>query len=348
MVNECWCHSGSITVLRRFCSPEVEILAIKCRPHYLPREFTSVVIVAVYIPPQACTKTALTVLHDALNSYQASDPMAALAVAGDFNKANLKKVMPNLYQHIDCATRGSRTLDHCYTPFKGGYKAQSLAPVGKSDHAAVFLWPSYVNKLRREPPMTRQVRRWTDQSEDSMRVALHEALWGTFKNCTVDINTDINVLTENVVNIISTTTDMHVPKVTVKVFENQKPWINNNTRNALKQRTAAYKLGLETGNMDDYKAAAYNVRKVVKDAKREYGEKMESKFQEGDLRSGGFVNPAPGHRGKESQTETVPSQEAEEIQSLQTSPAELLCMHHREHADWEHHRLVWEHHHSGP
>ena len=76
--------------------------------------------------------------------------------------------------------------------------------------------------------------------------------------------------------------------------------------------------------MDDYKAAAYNVRKVVKDAKREYGEKMESKFQEGDLRSGGFVNPAPGHRGKESQTETVPSQEAEEIQSIQTSPAELL------------------------
>ena len=285
MVNEGWCHSGNITVLRRFCSPEVEILAIKCRPHYLPRKFTSVVIVAVYIPPQACTKTALTVLHDALNSYQASDPMAALAVAGDFNKANLKKVMPNLYQHIDCATRGSRTLDHCYTPFKGGYKAQSLAPVGKRDHAAVFLWPSYVNKLRREPPMTRQVRRWTDQSEDSMRVALHEALWGTFKNCTVDINTDINVLTENVVNIISTTTDMHVPKVTVKVFENQKPWINNNTRNALKQRTAAYKLGLETGNMDDYKAALYNVRKVVKDAKREYGEKMESKFQQGDLRS---------------------------------------------------------------
>ena len=94
MVNEGWCHSGNITVLQRFCSPEVEILAIKCRPHYLPRKFTSVVIVAVYIPPQACTKTALTVLHDALNSYQASDPMAALAVAGDFNKANLKKVMP--------------------------------------------------------------------------------------------------------------------------------------------------------------------------------------------------------------------------------------------------------------
>ena len=84
-----------------------------------------------------------------------------------------------------------------------------------------------------------------------MRVALHKALWGTFKNCTVDINTDINVLTENVIGIISTNTDMHVPKVTVQIYKDQKPWINKNTRNALKQRTAAYKSELETGNMDN-------------------------------------------------------------------------------------------------
>ena len=116
-----------------------------------------------------------------------------------------------------------------------------------------------------------------------MRVAHHKALWGTFKICTVDINTDINVITENVVDIISTTKDMQVPKVT-KIYKNQKPWINKNTQNALKQRTVAYKSGLETDNMDDYKAAAYNVRKIVKDAKREYGEKMDSKFQQGDPR----------------------------------------------------------------
>ena len=89
MVNEGWCDSRNITVLQRFCSPEVEFLAIKCRPHFLVREFTSVVVVAVYIPPEACTGTALAVLYEALNSYQARDPTAALAVAGDFNKANL-------------------------------------------------------------------------------------------------------------------------------------------------------------------------------------------------------------------------------------------------------------------
>ncbi|KAJ8383074.1 hypothetical protein SKAU_G00038520 [Synaphobranchus kaupii] len=37
--------------------------------------------------------------------------------------------------------------------------------------------------------------------------------------------------------------------------------------------------------MEDYKAAAYNVRRTVKEAKKEYGEKMEQKFKQGDLRS---------------------------------------------------------------
>ena len=42
---------------------------ISGRPHYLPREFSSVFFVAVYIPPQseAGTKTALKELYSAIN-----------------------------------------------------------------------------------------------------------------------------------------------------------------------------------------------------------------------------------------------------------------------------------------
>ncbi len=58
--------------LRGSCSPNLEPLTIKCRPFYLPREFTSVIFSAVYIPPQTDTDTALSELHDALTSYQAS------------------------------------------------------------------------------------------------------------------------------------------------------------------------------------------------------------------------------------------------------------------------------------
>ena len=42
MVNKDWCDSGNIKMLSCSCSPDLELLTIKCRPHFLPREFTSV------------------------------------------------------------------------------------------------------------------------------------------------------------------------------------------------------------------------------------------------------------------------------------------------------------------
>ena len=51
----CICVNNSCCTISkevlRFCSPEVEYLMISCRPHYLPREFTSIFFIAVYIPP---------------------------------------------------------------------------------------------------------------------------------------------------------------------------------------------------------------------------------------------------------------------------------------------------------
>lgn len=34
--------------------PDVELLMLRCRPYYLPREFTSVFVADVYISPDRC------------------------------------------------------------------------------------------------------------------------------------------------------------------------------------------------------------------------------------------------------------------------------------------------------
>lgn len=133
MVNSSWCDSASIVPLTRSCTPNLELLTISCRPFYLPREFTSVIVNAVYIPPQADTDTALCELHEALIQHQTQNRNAVLIVAGDFNSANLKRTAPNFYQHINCPTRGERTLDHCYTTVRDSYTAQSRPLFGKSD-----------------------------------------------------------------------------------------------------------------------------------------------------------------------------------------------------------------------
>ncbi len=98
MINKKWCDPRNISILSRSCSPHLEHLSIICRPFYLPREFSAVIATAVYIPPQADTGLALSKLHEELSGYINKHPDAASIIAGDFNKANLRKVMPNFHQ----------------------------------------------------------------------------------------------------------------------------------------------------------------------------------------------------------------------------------------------------------
>ncbi len=69
MINKKWCDPRNISILSHSCSPYLEYLSIICRPFYLPREFTSIIVTAVYIPPQADTGLALSKLHNELSGY---------------------------------------------------------------------------------------------------------------------------------------------------------------------------------------------------------------------------------------------------------------------------------------
>jgi hypothetical protein len=62
---------------------------ISCRPHYLPREFSSILFVAVYLPPQT---NAGTKMSDDDEWQENAHPEVALLVAGDFNAGKLKSV----------------------------------------------------------------------------------------------------------------------------------------------------------------------------------------------------------------------------------------------------------------
>ena len=81
----------------------------------MPREFSAILFVAVYLPPQTDTgtKTALSQLFKEISKQETPHPEAALLLAGDFNAGKLKSVLPNFYQHVKCATRGKKNLGHC-------------------------------------------------------------------------------------------------------------------------------------------------------------------------------------------------------------------------------------------
>ncbi len=279
-INKKWCDPRNISILSRSCSPHLEHLSIICRPFYLPREFSSIVITSVYIPPQADTSLALSNLHDVLSGYNNKHPDAAFIVAGDFNKANLKKVLPNFHQHISCPTRGLNTLDHCYTPLKNAYKAHSLPAFGKSDHAAIFLTPEYKQRIVHELPVEREVTRWYSQSEAMLQASLDDVDWDMFRAS----SSDVSEFTDVALSFVNTLTEQATETVTIRIFSNQKPWVDRSIRDAVNHRTAAYNASLLSGNMSEYKASCYALRRAIRAAKRQYNERIESHFQLNDSR----------------------------------------------------------------
>ncbi|KAK3508999.1 hypothetical protein QTP70_015950 [Hemibagrus guttatus] len=84
-----------------WCSPLVEFVTVRCRPFYLPREFTTIFIVGVYIPPSANAKEALCELYGAISELQNAHPDGLFIIARDFNHTNLKSVLPKFHQYVD-------------------------------------------------------------------------------------------------------------------------------------------------------------------------------------------------------------------------------------------------------
>ncbi|KAK0137023.1 hypothetical protein N1851_026795 [Merluccius polli] len=142
-IRDAWCQDAMVVC--RHCSPLAKFMIIKCRPFYLPREFTAVLLIAAYIPPTSSSSdrnAALNELYQAISEQQTAHPDGFAIVAGDFNHANLKTVLPKLYQHVNFPTREKNTLDLVYTSLKGAYKASPLPHIGLSDHLTVMLMPA--------------------------------------------------------------------------------------------------------------------------------------------------------------------------------------------------------------
>ncbi len=180
MINKKWCDPRNISSLSRSCSPHLEHLSIICRPFYLPREFSAVIVTAAYILHRQtpawlclnftmCSAATLTNILTLLLSSQGiltSQPQAGHA---------------ELSPALSCPTRGPNTLDHCYSQFKNAYKPASLPAFGKSEHAAIFLTPEYKQRLAQEPPVKREVTRWSSHSEAMLQAALDDVDWDMFQ-----------------------------------------------------------------------------------------------------------------------------------------------------------------------
>ncbi len=239
-INNSWCNERNIHSIKSFCSPDLEFHTLLCRPFWLPRDFTAIIITAVYILPLANTDQALRELYGNISEQETAHPDAAFIITGDFNKANFRTIAPKYFQHITINTRGDRILDHCYTSFRDAYKSLPCPPFGKSDHSSVLLLPAHRQKLKCEAPALRTIQRWSDQSDATLQDCFDHVDWDMFRAASDD---DIEAYSDTVTCFIRKCTEDVVPTKTIRIYPNQKTWINSDVRSALSAQTSAFKSG---------------------------------------------------------------------------------------------------------
>lgn len=278
-VNKSWCKDS--VIVDTYCSADLEFLIIKCRPFYLPREFTCIIAAAVYVPPDANANVAMKELCAAVSKLQTLHPDGAFIVAGDFNHCTLRSVLPKFHQNVSCTTRGHKTLDHVYTNVSDAYKVTPLPHLGQSDHLSLFLLPKYTPVIKRVKPTIRTVKIWLEGADSTLQHQFQHTDWSEFAaQATTNSQTNIDIYTNSVLEHINRCVSRVTTHKKIKIFPNQKPWMNREVRLLLKARDAAFR----SGDREAYSSARANLRKGICQAKLTHKQKIEEHFNSSDPR----------------------------------------------------------------
>ena len=275
-VNSKWCHPHNCHAKQSYTDKNIELLTVSARPYYLPREFTHVLITTVYMPTDSNYTEATDSLLHYTNELETDFPDTLRIICGDFNKCKAQKAMKGYHQHVTCPTRGQNTLDLLFTNVKNSHSCKRLCALGRSDHNLIYLHPEYRPLTQREPPVEKVVTSWTRQAWDTLRASLECTDWSVL---TEDAR-DVTEAADTVTSYINFCVESCVPKKTIKLFSNNKPWVNREVKQVLNKKKIAFK----NQNKEEIKQVQKELKWVIKRGKEEYKKKIEENFKENDMR----------------------------------------------------------------
>ena len=80
-----------------------------------------------------------------------------------------------------CNQRGKYFIT-IFTPHRDTYKALPRPPFGKSDHNSILLIPAYEQKLKQEAPVTRSIKKWSDEANAKLQDCFASTDWNMFRD----------------------------------------------------------------------------------------------------------------------------------------------------------------------
>ncbi|KAK3530795.1 hypothetical protein QTP70_002825 [Hemibagrus guttatus] len=236
----------------------------------------------VYIPPSANVKEALCELYRAISELQNVHPDGLFIIAGDFNHANLKSVLPKFHQYVDFATRGVNALGLVYTNIPGAYRVEARPHLGYSDHISVMLIPAYRPLVRRSKPVLKLVKTWPEGAISALQDCFECTDWDMFREtATNNDTTDLEEYTSSVTSYISKCIDDVTISKSITTHCNQKPWMTAKVRALLKSRDSAFR----ARDKDALRTARAKLSRAIREAKHTHSQRIHGHFQSsGDTR----------------------------------------------------------------
>ena len=142
---------------------------------------------------------------------------------------------------------------------KEAYKSYRRDHLGISDHNLILLRPLYVQKLRREQVVTKEIKQWNTESTEQLQDCFDQTNWDLFyDNCS---STD--ELVDTVSCYIKFCEDITIPTKTVRCYPNNKPWINKD----IKQKLVLKKKLLQSHNRTELKLIQKQLDSEIKACK---------------------------------------------------------------------------------
>ena len=266
-VNERYCHQNNINLIHKSCSPDLEILSVKIRPFYLPREFPSIIINLVYIPPDANYANATDTIADAVNEQLAKSPDAAVYIMGDFNQSSLDLNLYNFKQYVNIPTRNDCILDLFYCNIFNAYSCSALAPIGNSVHNMLLFTPIYKPILKRKSLVKKHVSVFDTVSEERLQDCFDLTDWNVFMSACDSVSELCDTVSAYICfceNEVSESKD-------IVIYPNSKPWVNKEVKSLLSDKQSAFK----KQDRSEVKKIDKSIKKAIRSAKLIYKNKLE-------------------------------------------------------------------------
>jgi hypothetical protein len=329
-------ESFSFVHLNDLSSPEHDFLWLKLSLG--PKE--NVYLCCLYRSPSA-DDSIYDLLTAQIQNFYAEDPACEVVVLGDFNAhhktwlgfskntdvhgeaALLFSLSNDLTQMVSCPTRfpSHSLLDLFLTSSPELYVVSTVAPLGTSDHAVVCC--------------TRSIESSTTKVAKRGKRLFNKADWNALCNFFSDYNwtscenDDVDVYATNITTVIQLGMDLFIPTKVMPTTETSAPWFNLPCFTAYSKKQAAYrkwKSKPSAATQSAFKAARNNLKKVIRQAKKDFQTRLQGKINSNQLTPrhfwsmyrnlSGVSKPSIPTLSAEGQASESPLEKAELLNSL--------------------------------